>query len=121
MIQVIDAHEDREQCLRRGPSGVHLGTGDKVRDEIVAHLSGHAEHRCATPGEVVGLHDAGVVLCCHVHDIVGSVAGGVAFVGVWIAEWVTGAGLDTGLPVEAGSCIGCAAGEKISKSSQGYG
>ena len=121
MIQIIDTHEDREQCLRRGPSGVHLGTGDEVRHEIVADLSGHAEHRCATPGEVVRLHDATVVLRCHVHDKVGSVAGGVAFIGVRIAKGVTGARLDTGLPVEAGSSVGCAAVEKISKSSQEYG
>ena len=117
MIQIIDAYEDREQCFRRGPSGVHLGTGDKVGNEIVPDLSGHAEHRRASPGKVVGLHNAGVVLCCHIHDKVGSVAGGVAFIGVRIAKGITGAGLDTGLPVEAGSSVGCAAVEKISKSS----
>jgi len=50
-----------------------------------------------------------VVLRCHVHDEVGPVAGGVAFVGAGVAERVVWAWLGSVLPVEAGGGIGCAA------------
>lgn len=67
-----------------------------------ADLAEHTRYGGTRPGEVVGLHDAVVVFGGHVHDEVGPVAGGVAFVGAGIAERVTRAWLGAVFPVKAG-------------------
>jgi hypothetical protein len=62
-----------------------------------------------------------VVLRCHVHDEVGPVAGGVAFVGAGVAERVVWARLGSVLPVEAGGGIGCAAVREVSSCEGRFG
>lgn len=84
------------------------------RCEDGADLAEHAWHGGTRPGEVVCFHEAVVVLRCHVHDEVGPVAGGVAFVAAGIAERDAWARLGAVLPVEAGGGIGCAAVRDVS-------
>jgi len=77
-------------------------------------LAEHARHRGTRPGEVVGFHEAVVVLRCHVHDEVGPIAGGMAFVAAGVAKRVAWAWLSAVLPVKAGGGVGRAAGKNIS-------
>jgi len=62
-----------------------------------------------------------VILRRHVHDEIGAIAGGVAFVGAGVAEGVVRARLGAVLPVEAGGGIGCAALRDVSICTGGDG
>lgn len=114
VVEIVDADENGEQRLGGYPFGIELPAAGIVRCEGGADLAEHARNRGTGPGKVVGFHDGVVVLRGHVHDEVGPVAGGVAFVGVGVAERVIGARLCTVFPIEAGGGIGCAAGREIS-------
>jgi len=121
VVKIVDPHEDWEQCPRGYPFGIQPPAAGVEGCENRADLAEHARHRGTRPGKIVGLHEAVVVLRCHVHDEVGPVAGGVAFVGAGVAERVVWARLGSVLPVEAGGGIGCAALRDVSISTGGDG
>lgn len=114
MIEIVNPDEHGEQRPRGDPVWIEPPVAGIEGYENGADLAEHTWHRGTGPGEVVGFHEAVVVLRCHVHNEVGPVTSGVAFVGAGVAQRVVWARLGAVLPVETGGGIGCAAVRNVS-------
>ena len=109
MIEIVDAYEAWEKCIAWIPSRIFRCCSSIIWYEGVLDLTDNARHRAASPSKVIGLYQAAIVFCGHVHDEVWPVRSSISFVRTRVAKsiaWTWGYAVD----VEAGSSVGSATG-----------